>query len=47
MLPMVAFAIVEGWLVPHEHRLPPLAMFAVDLVSIIPIAFYIGMGISR
>ncbi len=47
ILPFVVFSLVEGWIVPHEYQLPPMVMFIIDLLCIIPISFYIGMAVSR
>lgn len=47
ILPFVVFSLIEGWIVPHEYQLPPMVMFIIDLLCIIPISFYIGMAVSR
>jgi Ca2+:H+ antiporter len=46
LIPFVIFSLIEGYLVPARYALPPMLMFCVDILSIIPISFYIGMAVS-
>jgi len=46
MISLVIVALVLGWIVPESQRPPDLVIFIVDCVSVIPIAYFIGMAVS-
>jgi Ca2+/H+ antiporter len=47
LLPFVALTLVLGYAVPESLRPPPIIIFISALLSISPIAYYIGMAVAR
>lgn len=47
LLPFVALTLVLGYAVPESVRPPPIIIFISALLSISPIAYYIGMAVAR
>lgn len=47
LLPFVALTLVLGYIVPEHNRPHPIVMCITALLSISPIAYYIGMAVAR
>jgi Ca2+/H+ antiporter len=47
LLPFVALTLILGYAIPESIRPPPIVIFVTALLSISPIAYYIGMAVAR
>jgi Ca2+/H+ antiporter len=43
----VGLTLILGYVVPDAARPPPFVIFVTALLSISPIAYYIGMAVAR
>jgi Ca2+/H+ antiporter/uncharacterized membrane protein YccF (DUF307 family) len=46
LLPFVGLTLILGYLVPHDQRPHPIVICVTALLSISPIAYYIGMAVA-
>jgi len=47
LVSFVFLSLILGYAVPHEHQPPPYVLFTCCILSIIPLAYYIGMAVAR